>query len=327
MTVRNCPVAAPRRAPLPAQEVLSGRGGRLLAGIVITLALLAAEGRAQEPAAQPTRVETSAAVTPVQQFRADVTGGGSYSVFRTFASADLAVPVGRDLRVGLGLSYDYENYDFHGIAGFPVADPWGTVQRLALSVPIAWQLDERWQLRLVPSVQYAGENDADWGDALIYGGIVAVAARISPQLTLGAGVGGFAGIEQVRVFPYLLVNWQISERLRLANPFRPGPAGPAGLELLYTLGDDWLLAGGAAYRSYRQRLAAHGPVPDGIGELSGYPVFLSLSRSFGSWLRSDLWAGVLCGGKLSLETADGGQLAELRSDPAPFLGLTLSGRW
>jgi hypothetical protein len=68
------------------------------------------------------------------------------------------------------------------------------------------------------------------------------------------------------VFPYITVNWQMTERLRLINPSRTSPAGPAGLELVYAIDKYWETGLGAAYRSYRFRLEEDGPIPNGIGE-------------------------------------------------------------
>ena len=80
-------------------------------------------------------------------------------------------------------------------------------------------------------MQWSGERNAGKGDAFAYGGVLGVAYAYRPDLTLGFGAGAFSNLGKTTVFPYLVVNWQISEKMKLGNPFRTSPAGPAGLEL------------------------------------------------------------------------------------------------
>jgi hypothetical protein len=124
---------------------------------------------------------------------------------------------------------------------------------------------------------FSGEYGARFGDALVYGGVVAVSHVFGPKLTLGLGLAGYYDLAQTRFFPFLIVKLKLSEQFRLTNPFHTGPAGPAGLELSYSLSRHWEVAVGGAYRSYRFRLDYNGPIPNGIGEYDSIPIFARLS--------------------------------------------------
>ena len=123
------------------------------------------------------------------------------------------------------------------------------------------------------------------------------------------------------------MNWKINDRLRLSNPLRAGPAGPAGLELAWALNDTWELGAGGAYRSSRFRLRAGGAVPNGIGEVKFFPVFARLSRRIGPDFQCTLYLGASFLGELSIGDPDGRRLDSAEYDAAPFAALSVTGRF
>jgi len=152
--------------------------------------------------------------------------------------------------------------------------------------------------------------------------VVGATKVFSPKLILGLGAGVFRQIDETKVFPFVIVNWQIDDKWRLTNPLRAGPAGGAGLELAYALDANWELAGGGTYREYRFRLKDDGPVPGGIGENRGIPLFARLSRKLGQKGRVDLYAGAVVGGRLEVTSADGNTTISSDYRAAPLFGLT-----
>jgi hypothetical protein len=149
----------------------------------------------------------------------------------------------------------------------------------------------------------------------------------SPKLVLGIGAGVFRQIDETKVFPFLIVNWQIDDKWRLSNPFRGGPAGGAGLELVYTIDDNWEAAGGGTWRDYRFRLSENGPNPNGIGQNQGIPLFARLSRRLGPNARLDLYAGAVVAGEIKLRDSGGNTLVSSDYNAAPLVGLTLRGNF
>ena len=149
----------------------------------------------------------------------------------------------------------------------------------------------------------------------------------SPTLVLGLGAGVFRQIDETKVFPFLIVNWKLSDSLRVANPFAAGPMGGAGLELVYAYDDNWEIAGGAAYRSYRFRLKDGGPTPGGVGENRFMPLFARISRKLTPQTTIGLYAFASLGGRLTVVDANGNDRYRSDYSVAPGLALSLAHRF
>ena len=263
----------------------------------------------------------SVAAGYLHQFGTGISGGGEFRISRAFFTADVSGTTGSTTVLGLGLAYDREEYTFSGPSGLEAPAPWGTIHRIGFTPSILHSISPCWRILVAFSVGYAGEEGADPGDALVYGAVLSATKTLGPDLSLGLGAGAFRQIERWRVFPFLSVRWRINDRWRLSNPLRVGPAGPAGLELAYSLDGNWEAAAGGAYRSYRFRMDEDGDVPGGIGENRGIPLFARLSRTWRHGGRADLYAGVVIGGKLGIENGQGDRIGSASFDPAPLAGL------
>ena len=272
-------------------------------------------------------VDFSFSASTACQFNGNVDGGGRLNVARYNAALDMSSRASKDLRLGLSLAYEYDDYDFSGLTKFPVARPWSEVNRFGISVPVQYTFTDNWRLFVSPSVQWAGESRAKWDDALSYGAVAGISYKIRSDTLIGLGVGVYSNIEKTTVFPYITVNWQMTERLRLINPFRTSPAGPAGLELAYAIDKYWETGLGAAYRSYRFRLEEDGPIPNGIGEYKTVPVFTRVSYKFTPQIRIDVYGGATFVNKIYIEDQDGHELFSTKTDIAPLIGLTFVARF
>lgn len=277
----------------------------------------------------PGNVESSINLmaTPLYQFEANLGSGGNISAFRTFFDITSKIPVNDSLSIGFNFGYHLADYNFSDPVTFAGGTPWDKVHILRFGASVNYDLNPEWSLFVAPSLQISREDGADWGNAIGYGGVVTLMRYFSPDLSLGVGVAAFSQLEELSAFPIIAVNWRITDRLRLANPFRPGPAGPAGLELSYKIDSDWDLAAGAAYRSERFRLKNSGLFPNGIGESSMIPTWARISRSVGSNFHLDFYAGAMFGGVVSIDDRHGNRITSDNYDPAPFLALAISSRF
>jgi hypothetical protein len=275
-------------------------------------------------AASPSPFSFSASTAHL--FPADLDGGGSMSATRLVLSLGAKWPLSQALIVGAGLSYDVESYDFDGTTSFGDAAPWDTVHRTSLSLPLTLRTRSRWIYNFSPSLELAVEKGADWDRGVSFGGTLSAMKLIRPGLLLGIGAGAFDRVDKRVVFPYLVVDWQISERFRISNPFRAGPAGPAGLEVVYRGGSGWEAAIGGAYRSFRFRLDNDGAVPGGIGENRFIPLFLRLTGFCSPKWQIDLYGGTLLEGKIKVEDSSADAVREDRYKPSLFFALTFSQR-
>ena len=302
---------------------------RRIGALAISMVLLAWQPTfGQQAPVRPKVGDTvySVSAFPLYQFDTGLDGGGDYSVQRFFFRFDAARQMTGDLNAGIGVSYDHEEWDFTGATGFR-GIPWEDIHRTGVNLRLQYTGIPDWTLFFFPSVQSSRESGAEWADSLQAGAAGAAGYRVSPRLTLGLGAGLFAGLEETKGYPFLLVRWQITDRLLLANPFRPGPTGPAGMELTYFVDDDWEVALGSAWRSFRFRLDNTGPAPEGIGQADAVPTWTRISwRMDRNWV-FDLYTGYIFDGELKLEDRNGNEIGSVDQDPAPFGALTVTYRF
>jgi len=265
----------------------------------------------------------SVSASYVHQFDTDIGRSGEFRLDRALIRSDWKRKMSETVTLGVGAHYDYSDYSFTGRLNDQIADPWDEVHALNLSVSALFTLDKNWKLFVAPSVGVAAGSGADWGDSMVYGGTVWASYRFSPSLTLGLGAGVFSKPEEVSAFPLIIVDWKITDRLRLANPLQAGPTGPAGLELSYAF-NDFTIAAGGAYRSARFRLDDHGPVSDGVGEDKSFPLWARFSAKLGKAGTLGLYGGAMVGGKMTIEDSRGHEISDESYDASPFLAATVS---
>ena len=266
-------------------------------------------------------------VTPIYQGKGDLDGGGDYSAWGAILRAGVAGDLGGGNRLGVTLNYDYTDYSFSNPVSFGGVAPWNVVQRYGVALPMTFALRDDWLLGIAPSFDYFLENGAEPGENLVWGAIISATKRFADGNFLGVGVGVFERIESMSVFPFPIVDLRLTDRWRLVNPLPAGPTGGAGLELDYRFDSGWNFGLGAAWRTTRFRLSANGPVPNGIGEERGVPVFFRATRTLSERTSLHLYAGVVVGGRLTVEDPSGNELRQVDFDPAPLLGATFMTRF
>jgi hypothetical protein len=267
------------------------------------------------------------AITPVTEINADLDLGGDVSVTGALTRIGTSTALGGGARAGVSFSYDYLDYSFSSPTAFGGVAPWGVVQRYGVSVPLQFRVAGDWMLGVSPSADWFRENGAQTSDALAWGAIFSATRLFADGNRIGLGVGAYDQIEETSVIPFLIVDWRLGERWRLINPFQSGPTGGAGLELDYQFSPEFSVGLGFSFREYRFRLSEDGPVPNGIGEQRGRPIFLRGTYTFGPSIALHMYAGVVTAGKLLVEDRNGNLLREEDFDPAPLLALSLVGRF
>jgi len=267
-----------------------------------------------------------ASLSPVYSGSSDIDGGGDVSSWGVVVRGGADRSFGAGHRVGFAVTYDYADYSFDNPKAFGGVAPWGAVRRYGVAVPLAFNLGDGWMLGASPSVDWLGETGADQGESLSYGALLSAMRVFADGNRIGFGAGVYRRLEETSVFPVLLIDWRLADRWRLINPLPTGPFGGAGLELDYLMDSGWSLGLGAAYRNLRFRLSETGPVPNGIGEERGVPVFLRASKRLDQGITLRLYAGVVTGGELRVESPSGSVLRQVDVDPALVLGLTITSR-
>jgi len=293
----------------------------------LAFGLAAVPTRAAEPSSAAGKKRSSSgyklSYTPIYQFESDMDAGGKFAVQRHFLRFGTNRFINRNWMVGLGLGFDYEQWDFTSAAGLAGVSLWDDIFRTSISIPIFYSPGNQWRFGFIPTADFAGASGAEVDESASYGAVLTAAYTVGDDLTVGFGAGLFERLDQTEAFPFLVIDWQISDRLQLTNPFEAGPVGPAGLELIYTPNDRWEIGVGGAYRSYRFRLDDSSTVADGIGEVDFTAPFVRVGRQLGKQWRLNINGGATIDGSITIEDKDANELGSTDYDTAPFVGIML----
>ncbi|MEE4377615.1 MAG: DUF6268 family outer membrane beta-barrel protein [Candidatus Competibacteraceae bacterium] len=263
----------------------------------------------------------------VHQFDTDLDNGGSFDVDRFFIQGGLSYSMGPQRRISLAISGGRDQYDFSGDFGL-TAEPWDRVDRFGISTPVTWALDQQWTLFAIPTVRFYGESGASSSDSVTGGALAGFSYRISDNLTIGPGIGVLSQLEDsTSVFPILIVDWKITDRLSLSTGQGLGATQGPGLNLNYRFSDTWSFGLGGRYESLRFRLDDQGVAPDGVGEDRSIPIYLSATFNRGRDLQISVIGGAELNGELRIDDDNGRSIAKEDYETAPFLGATLNIRF
>lgn len=264
----------------------------------------------------------SLSLVDVVQFETDI-ADSQFEVSRYLLRADKDLVFSRKMILNIGFSWQVDEYSFSGPPADPWSDPFKTVQKAGAGLNAIFPTNGNWGYFLAGNLNWSWEEGADSARSLVHGIIASASYDFRRDRRLGFGVGMFQGLEETKIFPYALVSWSLSEKLSLMNPLRVGPAGPAGLELVYDASESWQIGGGAAYRSFRFRLDDEGTAPGGIGETTGVPAWVRASWRASPKVRLDVYAGAILTGEATLEDSSGRRLESDSYNTAPLAAVTL----
>ena len=199
------------------------------------------------------------------QLKSDLDGAGELDVTRLRFGLGATFAPQADFDVALQFNYAFDNYSFSGSTSLGGPDPWDDVHTIGLNATVSYKATNQWTVFGGPVFQFSHESDGDIGDGFTGGGFVGASYVCSRELVLGGGLGVLSQIEDdARVFPVLVVHWQILDHLRLTSQTAGSGSGVAGLELVYDWGNDWELAFGGSYTFRRFRLDDEGVAPSGV---------------------------------------------------------------
>lgn len=274
-----------------------------------------------QPAADT--VSGTASVTGYTQFNTNLNSGGRFNWAGGNAKATLTREFTPALSAGLVARYDYQSWNFNTPAAFGNVAPWKNLNAPSIGVDFTYAWAPDLFIDVEPIVSWTYESGANTSDALTYGAVASVAKAYSPDVLLGLGVSAFRRVDKTQVLPFFIVNWKITDKWRMQNPFDAGPAGGAGIEFVYSPDDRWEFAQGLTYRSYRFRLASDAATPNGVGENSFIPLFMRVTRKLTKDARLDFYGAIVTGGKLKVDTESGGGLYSDNYKIGPALGVSL----
>lgn len=250
-------------------------------------------------------VITSFNINAINQFNTNTNAGGSFNWQDVNVHLNNRYQLDANSSIGLNLREGYQSWSWNNIRGYGSPTPWRGIQSPGIGLSYFQKFEDGWSAGLAPIVDWVAENGVGTAGSATYGAIASATNKYSNNLTIGLGTGVFRQIDKTKVFPFLLINWKINDRWTLNNPLPAGPSGGAGLELSYALSNNWSVAGGAAYRTYRFRLSNSNYTPNGIGQNSFTPIFARLSYAIDKGSSADLYLAANVGGKLSVTSVNG----------------------
>ena len=260
----------------------------------------------------------------VYQFDTDMdNGNGSFTAGRLFIQPGMTYAPDHTRSFSFAVGYGYDGYDFKGENGFAALRPWDDVHTLRFSAPIRLSRGQNWSFFVVPTLRFTGESGADLNDSLTGGGFAGFAYRFNERLSVGPGIGIITQIEDdVSLFPVLIINWKITDRLSLETGQGLGATLGPGISLNWRITEQFRFTLGGRYEKLRFRLDDKAETPNGIGQDQSFPIFGGITYNFSSSARLSLIGGFETAGELRLEDQDGNVIEQHDYESATFLGLS-----
>lgn len=275
----------------------------------------------------PGNTATSFSLTGINQFSTGLDQGGNFNWYEADARLRMTRQFSSEWAAGFSVGYGYDRWFWNDAKAFGGQAPWNSISTPSIGLSFQYTPQPGLTFMFNPSVEWAGEDGVGTAGSSIYGAVLAASNRFNKDLTLGLGVGVFRELGETKAFPYLVVNWKITDKLTLRNPLPAGPVGGAGLELAYAIDNQWSVGVGGAYRKYRFRLNDSGPYAGGVGQNRMIPIFARVSYAFTPSTALDFYASAVTGGIVQAVSEDGSRSKSVGYNTGLGLALNLSHRF
>jgi hypothetical protein len=256
----------------------------------------------------------------VHQFDSELEGLGDFSLHRYYGEAGLAYLFRVDRMIAFSVGYGQDDYNFKDLT----TAPWNNVDNFRAGVFSRWAFENKWTSFAAGSVRAYGESDVALSEALtgaLFGG---ASYRFNDGLSLGPGLGVVGQLDdQPMVFPIIVVDWNITEKLNLSTGGGLAATSGPGLSLSYKMTKHWRAGLTGRYENKRFRLSKDGAAPSGVGEDRNIPLLGTLSYVLYPGTQLTGLFGVNFDGRLQAEDAKGNVLYSSDYGNAFTAGLTV----
>lgn len=261
-----------------------------------------------------------ASVGFLHNFKADA-GGSEVSVSRFSVKGGLPVFKNEYAFVAFSATFATDSYNFEGDF-----NPWETIHRYSIGVPIFIDLDENWKWSTILRAGSAAEKSAKVSDSYTWGGVSSLNYKFSEDLTIGPGLSFFSQLEDdSSIFPILSVKWNFHEDWTLATGPSEGANSGANLYVNYSGLDRWELSSGVYYQNNRFRLSNDSTAAeDGVGEETSIALYGVAKYFPNDNISVSLISGISFGNEYNVFDNSGGSIQEESSENSAFVGLRLN---
>lgn len=248
---------------------------------------------------------------------------GSFSVNRWFVSMGLSYAWDSRTSIGISAGGGSSKYDFDDLTAIGDGTPWEEIEDTRIAITGRFGFGDTGSIIIIPAARYNGENDSKSSDGRTYGLFAAAAWRINEGLTIGPGIGVFSRLEDgTRIFPILVIDWDISERWNLSTGRGMASSQGPGLTLSYALSQSWSLGIAGRRENVEFRLDDIGPAPGGVGRDQSIPLVATATWDPNRMVNLSVFAGIELNGKLKLKNSADELVEKSSYDPAPIFGAT-----
>ncbi|MCH2137952.1 MAG: hypothetical protein MK074_02750 [Phycisphaerales bacterium] len=293
----------------------------MIALTMCALALAAAQdpdaGLGQD-AATPFELNWSLEAGYAYQLRTTIDAGGRFKWGRGHMHLNGSTPLRDDLELRVGIRGQYDTFDAEG-----PAITWDSVRTWQADASVQWKATERWQVFGGAQVISAAADGANFGDAIDVGGAIGAVYAVNERLALGGGIGVRSRhLDDALVYPVIMVQWGITEHLRLSTSLTSGWANQTGAELAYALTDDVTVGVAAVYDYQRFTLADGDPTaPGGAGEFTMLPVAAFISYDLSERCTVSAFVGANIGGSMKITNTARVDVLDTDYESAPVVGV------
>jgi hypothetical protein len=230
--------------------------------------------------------------------------------------------------VSLALGAGESSYKFSQGSQIDGQEPWGRIRDYRLSLPIRFAPSQSSQVIVIPSIRTYAEAGADLSDGRSEGVLAGVSWRLNESLVLGPGFGWFTQSgDSPNVFPIVVIDWNITPRLKLATGRGLAASQGPGLTISYSLGQHWQLGLTGRYEKVRFAVQGEDEAAVGFGQDRSFPLLLTMKYSPWPMTSVNVLLGAEFNGELRLENDRGEAIAEVEYNTAPVIGFSFSSRF
>lgn len=237
------------------------------------------------------------------------------SITRGGAGVSFAAPLSRQLRFSLGIDGEISNYDFDDVFDIieTIGNPFSETYRATIRPQLLIVQSPQSQWFVGGIAQASGTFDADFGDTITGGGFVGFRHQVSENFALSIGGGLTTRLEDDPLFiPIIGLEWKTGKGISITSE-------GLGLTLNAGVTDDvsFILSGGFELREFR--LEDDNPAPQGVLRDSRALLGVGFQWRPSPSVAIELMGGAVVWQEFEIDDQDGNELAELNTDPTPFV--------